>query len=248
MSQNCCALADCTKPLGQESQDLGFLTCHEHRTCAKCGLEMRPAEIKWAVDKSIESEEPLKCEVLAHARCVILETPSISQDPTLSIKQSHYDYLNLIRLMVEPDLNLSIQTNEQTAMIQSTRLLTEMDFDHLYVALKKLEACVAQVSIALSQDRKKLKERASERERESFKRAQSEARTSARPSGKPANDEKEIMLAAFMERNAIADRSIAIKIKRDRDKAILALVAMGIPEAIAQESVDKDLTKRGILK
>lgn len=241
-----CIVPTCAKPLGQESKDLDYRVCQEHRVCPICAGTIPPSDIRWAHDKSIADEDSLD---LMCARCRIGHKSMDPQsDPTLSVKQSYYDWLNSIRLMVEPNMELSQTTNENNAIIQSRRVISDMTWDQKYDHLKMLEACVANVSLALAQDRKQLQEKADAREREKKAEAKLEAKTSSRPVAKDPHDESEILLAAFMEKNGIKDRKAAMKLKRDRDKAIIALVNMGVPENAAQASVDKDLVKQGLLK
>jgi hypothetical protein len=239
----------CNTPLGQESRDLDFRVCHEHRKCIKCSLDVTPKEVRLAYDIVLENQGTIPQDLeIEHARCKILNHPTIEKDPTLSIKQTEYDLLNLIRLMVTPDLQLSSVTNENNAMIYSSRLVVDMTFDEKLLHMKMLQACVANVSIAVRQDPKYRKDALVEREKKHLEQAKQEQKTSQRPQGKSATDENEVYLAEFMRRFSIVDRKVAMKIKRDRDKAINALTELGIPLDLASKSVDADLCKRGLVK
>lgn len=249
-----CAI--CQKPLGSESRDLQYRVCHEHRKCVRCMDDLYPREIElcWArlIEESTEIEKPIG-ECLEHfrpihPRCEAVERASANPDPTLSIKQSEYDFLNLLRLALIGDPELSVETNENNAMMASERLIKDMDWDATYLHLKKLEACIAVVSIAVAPTRKELKAHIAERESHRARVAKKEEATSSRPVGKKPDEASEVLLAEFMRLNNIQSREAAKKLKRDRDKAILALTSLGIPEGVAQSSVDADLAKRGLLK
>ena len=97
--------------------------CHEHRKCHICNLDLNAREQQWCYDHAIESGDDLES---VHPRCDSRAHQSFEQDPTLTIKQSEYDYLNMLRLMIIPDPALSVETNKNNAYVQSTRLITEM--------------------------------------------------------------------------------------------------------------------------
>ena len=225
----------CSHPLGQDSKDAGWLTCKEHRACAICDKPLQPVDTSMAYQKYEEdlAKDPSSSIDLIHPRCAIVSNrlATLDSDPTLSLKQSTYNYLNAARLMVDPDMNLSILTNENNAMIRCTEFIHTLDFDKLYATLKMMEACVATVNLALAQDKKKLKERAGLRDAEEFKRAMKEAKTSSRPVAEKI-DSDEIALGSFMEAYGIKDRKTALRIKKDRDRAINELVKLGMPEKL----------------
>ena len=238
----------CQKPLGQESRDQGFSVCHAHRVCVMCDKTLLAPEVALCLKRASESSDGAPYEPI-HPRCQVrLSRPT---DPTLSIKQSDFDFLNLLRLMVVPNPNLSDITNCQNAMIQSDRLreflISQMDWDGVYSHLKMLEACVAAVSIAIKQDHSQLKKRSEAREAEKAKVAAREARTSSRPTSTPTTDPGELQLATFMELHAIAERKTALKLMRDKNKAVAAWIKAGVPEKMALEMVTKNLIEQGRL-
>lgn len=235
----------CLKALGQESRDMRFRTCRDHRACSVCGSSLTAREIEWC-HAHLEGE-PIEKLILTHMRCSIV-THSASDDPTLSVKQSDLDYLNILRLMVVPDSDLNIVTNENNAMIQSARLISSMNFDQKLMHLKMLEACVAQCSVTIRTSPEYRKDLALEKQRGTEKRAKLESITSSRPAGKSLDAPEEIALGTFMEMHGLSERTLAKKILSDRNKAINSLVGLGIPEALARENVNATLVKKGILK
>src|ERR1017187_9498577 len=206
----------CSKPLGQESKDLDWRVCHAHRLCSVCGGEVRPIDVHNAQAKATEDSEPIE---ILHSRCAIAsgKLATLSSDPTISLKQSTYNLLNSARLMVDPDMALSIQTNENNAMIRSTEFIRElligsMDYDKAYAHLKMLEACVANVSILIAkQDRAAIKGRADAREAQKFAEAKKQAAVSSKPTTKPVDDEAELALAKFMGIFNIKERKIGLE-------------------------------------
>lgn len=255
-----CQFHACGRPIGADSKDAKWLTCHDHRICSVCGLPLQPIDVQIAYTALQESTEagsgdPEETLELIHSRCTIATRrfEHLDSDPTLSIKQSTFNILNTARLMVAPDMELSIQTNENNAMLRSNEfcqqlLLHDASFDQIYTHQKMLEACLAAVSLLISkQDRPAIKARADAREAVKFKKAAKDASTSSRPVGKKSDDSSEVELAEFMQLFSIKDRKIGLELKRRRDKAIDALVKLGIPQAIAIQACNKDIAKERAL-
>lgn len=247
----------CSKPLGQESRDLGFPTCHNHRTCVKCELPLNAHEVKLCHKRVQEDEESIDKLILIHSRCLILErriessanlTESSSNDPTLTIKQSEYDLLNMIRLMVTPNVELSDVTNENNACSQNQRLIANMNFEEKILHLKMMEACAAACSISLRTTKEYRKEAFKEREERQKKQAEKQRLTSSKPVGKSVEDKEEVLLGTFMELHGLTERKSAQKIMKDTWKAIRQMTEIGIPEPLARENIIKGLVKQGILR
>ncbi len=259
-----CIFPGCSKPLGAETKDLDYRVCQGHRECSICGKELLPIDVQIAHERFLESRDADDSLELAHSRCLIAQKKlgTLESDPTLTIKQSTYNLLNAARLMVDPDMALGIQTNEKNASIRSREFclglrnpdtegnpsqgLEDLDFDKIYVHLKMLESCVETVSYFIAtQDRKAIKARADLREAEKFKKATTAAKTSTRPAAKVNQPEasEEVELAKFMELFSVKERKVALELKRNRDKAIQALVKMGFPLEPAIQKCNEDMLK-----
>jgi len=238
-----CIFPNCAKPLGQDSKDLDWRVCKDHRACYICSEPLEPLDIHLAHERAMK--DPDDSIELAHARCLIAsgKLATLNSDPTLSIKQSTYDLLNAARLMVDPDMSLSNTTNENNAMIHCSRFIHQMNWDQKYATLKMMEACVATVSLAIAQDRKQLKARASEREEKQAKVAKKQAETSSRPVTSAIDSNYEVSLAEFMKNFNVKDRKVAISLQKLRDKAAKALEAAGISATMAKTMADADLMK-----
>ena len=228
----------CKAPLGQDSKDQDYRVCLAHRQCENCGLELAASEVRLCHTISIEQSEPIS---ILHARCNSRFSLSIATDPTLTVKQSYFDWLNTIRLMVEPNMELNKSTNESNALVYHSRFIAEMSHDQVFAHIGMLEACVMQSRLAISKDKELLKKRADAREEVKFAQAKKQAETSSRPTSTSANDNNEATLALFMANFGIISRKVALKLQRDRDKAAASLAKCGIPSNLAKEQADKIL-------
>lgn len=240
----------CDKPLGADTQSEGYLTCHAHRTCLKCGLPLTALDIKLSHNLYLEKLKHAESNheafdgglELMHSRCY--SGFSTISDPNQSIKQSELDILNACRLMIYPDMHLAKSTNESNAMIYGQKLISQMSNDEIYAHIGMMEACIAQASLLVHSNKDELKKRADKREADKFKTAKQQAQTSSRPSGTKADDSGEVELATFMENFGIKSRKVALKLQRDRDKAVEGLVKLlHIPSLLAKQTADESLLK-----
>lgn len=255
----------CSKPLGQDSKDLGIRFCHEHRKCSKCSGDLSAKELDWCLNHSIEDypieitvkdflqlykeKDPSAILTIVHPRCSAIEHKTMDQDPTLTIKKSEYDYLNLIRLSFVPNPDLGLTTNENNAMIGCTQLIGQMDFDQKLLFIRMMEACAAQASIAVKQDPKWRKDALTVRENQRQKQAEQEKKTSARPFSKPATDTEELLLAKFMEDHGVTERKVAMKIRAQIEKAVESMCKMAGQDGNSKFASDqRDLAIQQMVK
>lgn len=243
-----CIFPECGKPLGAESRDLDYRLCHEHRKCYSCQHPLHWKEIHTLLDELTENGSILELERIQHARCVLVNMPNGNEDPSILVRQSYLDRLNQARLLILPNADLSIDTNEKQADILTGPLIAGMTLDQQIVFMKRMEAIVAHVSIALSKNRVRIKEVLEEREKGRAQKAKQERETSSRPVSKSSDDLVEVMLAAFMQRNGIVERKVALKVMRDRMKAIDGLTSVGMSKDMAEKAVDAQFVKMGKMK
>lgn len=238
----------CKKPLGAESRDLGFPTCIEHRACHKCGKHLSAAELKWCHSRALEDGAELTTEGLIHPRCELSESHTI-QDATLSIKQSEYTFLNLLRLKCIPNPDLSDDTNISNAALACENLITRMDFEAQRVHLLMMESALEVVQRHLRNNREELKTKFQESEKEKIKQAKREALTSARPTSKKADSPEEQSLALFMETHGLTDRKVALTIWKKRENGIQQMLKLfpKMNESTVRDSVTADMVKNGLL-
>lgn len=242
----------CAKPLGADSRSEGYFFCHEHRKCTVCKEDLTSRETRWCYDKYVEECEEkdlskIKFDVIEviHARCYTLR----HTDSLVKITQSEFDYLNLIRLMIEPDMDLDRTGNENAAYEKSARFIANMNFEQQQMHLSRIQACVAQVQNAINLNPLKKKESLNEREKEKFARAKREALTSSRPDNKTSEDSEELQLGAFMELHGLTERKLALDYMKRRNKQVKNLRdALKISEQDAIAMADGIMIKGGFYK
>lgn len=244
----------CSKPLGAATQDQGIPFCHECRKCTACGLPLGRLECAAVLaeyeelNSGVEADMKPISEFIQHPRCSTLNRPNADKDPSVLVKQSYLDWLNNFRLLCEPTMELNELTNTKQAELACYPIVAKMSWEEQYMFLRRMEAGVAHMSIAVKTHAKTIKQTLDAREKVKFEQAAKDARTSSRPVSKPADEVKEIILAQFMERQGIKERKQGQKLLKLRSDAIKGLMAAGIPETTAQEMVDKQMRDRGDLK
>jgi hypothetical protein len=153
----------CSKPLGAESKDAGFPFCHEHRKCQRCNEDLAPYEAKAILEtfnRSIDKEEKETGETIPiEKRCEYLLMDVIHpacriNDPTamVSIRASEYKFLNLIRNLVMPETDCSIELNGIRSIPYGRELVAEMEYDKLARTLERMERISSLIRIAIMQD------------------------------------------------------------------------------------------------
>jgi hypothetical protein len=166
-------------------------------------------------DKEGELENPNY--TLIDVECI--RCKAISHEPTITIKQSEYDYLNLIRLMVTPNMELSAESNEKIAWNSTCRFIQNMDMEQKGIHLAMMQNIVAQLCVAVTQDPKWSKNVLKDREKKRFDQSKQEAITSSRPPSKTIIDTQEIELGQFMKTFGLKERKPAMKLLGQIKKA-----------------------------
>jgi hypothetical protein len=240
----------CQKPLGQGTKDAQIPFCHTCRNCTECGAPLGPTECRLVVE---EADETLKLEgaaeyTIKHSRCSTLHRKNGDEDPSVLVKQSYLNYLNACRLLIEPNMDLSEETNEKDAEVKCHQApIVSMSFEQKFITLRRMQACVAHLALATRAKMKDVQATLDKKERAKWEAAQKEAQTSARPKSGPP-DEKELILAEFQRKNGLNDRASALKILKEREKAINGFIKIGMAEKVATEAVDKMLREQGRMK
>lgn len=228
----------CGKPLGQESKDLGFTLCHEHRKCEYCDSDISPEDNRVCVSAAREFNKEVE---VIHARCRVLrmkQTNSNGQDAMITISQSEYDFLNLCRLAIIPNPDLNSTSNGKVAERYGMELIQNMSFELIQKHVEMMEHLCAQNRLFLNKDPKVKKELAAIREQEGRSLAKLEASTSARPSVKINNEE--VQLAHFMEIHDIKERTVGLDLMKKFNKSIKDLMEkVKLSEADAREMTTK---------
>ena len=166
----------CHKPLGADTKAEGFTLCHEHRVCCICKENaVTSTEAKFCINKFIsESEEKdltkldfLDMEVY-HVRCNVIA----NHEPIATITQTHLDYLNIIRLMIEPNPNLNLEANIKNAVVNTNRFISQLDtYEKKVLHHRMIEAVYSETTSILGRDKKFREEKKVSLESDKIKKA-----------------------------------------------------------------------------
>ncbi len=136
-------------------------------------------------------------------------------------------YLNWVRLMVKPIEGITTQANQQAAIGSTLKYVADMNVQEVFVYMKMMEAVAAQVFI-IHEDRTR-KERI--------------------PNPKELQQQNEDWQRAVKEQKdrlkSTPELKKEKKILSDRDRAVEALVSVGVPRKAAEESVDEKMRQQG---
>ena len=234
----------CERTLGEDSRSSGVMFCHDHLKCEICGDEISPSEAKWCYRRWYDltsdprDKENIKNITRVHTRC------TIPQEMTVPIKQTDLDFLNLIRLLVIPDMDLDQNSNEKIAYNASVQLIKNMNIEQTFIYMKKIESCLAQIQVARAQNPSLRKTIDAER----TVKARTESVGSAKSSSATPKSAKEVELSTFMELHGLEDRKEASEVLKERNKAIKSMMAAGFQEEQAREMTNAMLLEQGRIK
>ena len=196
----------------------------ECATCKYCGNECGREIVENRVKES--SKE------MFHDYCHSVEQEKKFKQLPVTISQGDLDNLNVWNLMFDPNLNVSTETDQKNAEIAASKLYWSKDwnFEQRQRVLKKMEAVAAAFSICLSKDENKV-------------------RVAERDSNLVRNKENQRSLERIeIEKQRIRKREIeARKLSpalRSEDKAIKAMMALGMSYEQAVESIEEQKKKR----
>lgn len=216
-----CAI--CSKPLGQESKDLGFATCHEHRTCNTCNAPLSPAETSHLYYHEISAVQCARCLVLGdssqHSQHIATEH--------VTITRAEYERLNLARLLATPNRDVSPDTNQYEATIQTDKWLEQATIEDAILFMRKMQASAAQASLIVS---KFGRERISKANDDLKRNTQFDDATAQVRREKNKQIER-----AAQQSLSPAERSRRAK----RDKGIQHFMTMGMSESEATKQYDR---------
>ena len=195
----------CNKPLGQESRDLGYTYCHVCRKCSHCSKDISAQESQWCYDTNRS--------LAVHSRCAGFAHPS---KDAMTVDQTVIDHLNLIRLLLKPDYETSLDTQAQSIdHYVSGILVSQRSIDDLYIMLRNAQAYCAAISLVISRDRTRLDKEVGEREKVKQKKAledRSKAHITVAERGIESTKEKFIL---NLMKNAFLSREDAQKVYDD---------------------------------
>lgn len=136
----------CSLPLGELEISVNRKWHFDCERCAICGGEVSDSVINECLtDEREVSHKPCHDKKMATAR----------DARPVEVTQGLLDYLNEIRLMVEPQLQYSIEDNQSTAEKKFNNYIHEKSIDEIFITLRKLQAVTACCSILLNDKQKK---------------------------------------------------------------------------------------------
>lgn len=154
---------------------------------------------------------------LAHRRCYDRKMQDELRHRPVTVTQELIDYHNEFRLCFAPEMAMSEKGNQEVASrsIRNARFVHEMNWDEMYLFMKKLEAAAAEFNLLLTEGKKKESMRIEIKERDAkrFKSALAEREAPAR--------EKEEKRVKNLPDN------------KNLEKGVKAIMSLGIDEATA---------------
>lgn len=134
----------CEQPIGKFRIQAGnHDVCVECGNCAECGEQVTISEINWAIKHSVR---------VMHARCRIRVAPQTM----IPVSAQELELLNLCRLIVCPDSDLSVETNQLRAKTAHTQLWENMSMEKKFLHTQMMEAIYSSCYVALKKDPKEI--------------------------------------------------------------------------------------------
>lgn len=213
-------------PRGHEVLE-GRSLCTVCATCQLCSCDMNISQYQWnllQLERWIADGEKLETFLFCHPGCLTPAEKATLAAETVTIPLTLYNKLNAMRLLIEPIRiggeveNLSVKTNEQDADIKCQQILVGVKVEDQFLMLRRLESACATISLSVSKVRKSIEIDLSKRD-------------------------KARMADAVSHREAPKTPKVAAKVERKvltkEDKAIAALMALGLSEVDARLSIQR---------
>ncbi len=137
----------CSAPLGHSSKMEGFHLCPTCRYCVVCNHSLSATETRIPFPSNSDGKP-----FVSHIHCSPFNASRMIPESTVTITQTHLDYLNAFRLCLEPQVEFSLETNRQNSTLASRKLISEMSSDTLLLFVARIETLMADVSVALSKN------------------------------------------------------------------------------------------------
>lgn len=213
----------------------GDPTCKDHRYCTHCACVLSSSDQKMLVEHKASIPECPACGLEFAYRMKML-----SDKTKVEIPRIYFEYLNRMRLFIEPDENVSIETNQKVSEIKIIPLVDTMNHEQTLIMLKRMEAGCAAISLLLARDRKKIERDLKERDTERYNEALKERAKKIKPKKPKADEMSEPELILSKEQKALM-KAIAGMTKFGM-KPLDALIAMGR----TTEDAEKTLKELGL--
>lgn len=119
--------------------------CLECKSCESCHEFMMPEDMEYCQNNNLE--------LFKHCKCMTEELLSIIESKREAVEQKYLDLLNIAHLMVNPNIELSIDTNCKESEIYGMKWFSELPtLDHKFLALRRLETLAAACSLLLKRE------------------------------------------------------------------------------------------------
>jgi hypothetical protein len=194
----------CSKLLGHDSREQGWITCPAHRSCGSCGTRVAmPEDLRLRYnDIRDRGSELTEDSLLIHPRCLMLRATQDATSFPVTVSQSHYDLLNKARLSGHPDLTQSLQDNIDQAKDASSWWLSTMTFEEKLRHIQIMEAVLAQTLIASRVTKIEVKlvaDKIATAKKEKITKAQRQLLAATQSNGTTPQTEREISRPQYMD-------------------------------------------------
>lgn len=137
----------CSLPLENELEEKRefHFACNKCELCGNEGLQ--PERIRECLNDGHK---------VSHLTCwQSWQEKEIAKRP-ITVTQETLDYLNRIRLIIEPNLQYSIEDNQSEAGRSAERYMHERSIDEQFIALKRAQAACAAMSVCYHNNKEQL--------------------------------------------------------------------------------------------
>ena len=221
-------------PQGHPVQLLGGF-CRTCATCRICGKSMSVIEYEFCLRQAAKAstEETTVQPTFEHPACFSeIDRLTIAAE-TAPVPKHVLDKLNAARLLIEPQLDRNIRTNEQDADIRGQQWIHESaqgrnheeHQKYLVFVLRRLESLCATFSLAVSKQRRTIEESLNREEIEAFEvarqaRAVHAIKAPKTVAKKQTKEEKELAnaVATLMRFTGITETAALAQIQESKAK------------------------------
>ena len=233
--------------------EVDFSCPYQFRPCLICDLPLGDFEIstskEWHANcqiclycsKEINLTVVTECQregrPFSHRHCWIRRNEEELRKRPVEVTQGHLDYLNIYRLMLEPKVDLSTDTNQNDADIQfrGYRNLHEMTFEEVFLFGKRAEAVAAACLLIIADKKDKIKTERQERDVALIKDHEAN-RISDQRKKEIKNLEKRPDVKSLKALGISPEDALRMV---QREKAIKAQMSVGLTREEAEASLDK---------
>jgi hypothetical protein len=221
----------CHEPLEDWQQSLSAQVIHKERECGNCVYCKKPVH-RERILRCIAKEDPI-----SHMPCLEKFMKDSFESRPVTITQGHLNYLNrMIQFAYKPDMLLSLEENMDIAELANTQFIKDMSMEEKFIHMKMMEAACANASIAIHNDKEKI--------RLVVERRDIERHVKIRDLQK-VNDVEYQREKNKADKEARTERKViqGDPALRAREKTIESMIKMGFSREAAIEFIDKQKAK-----